>query len=396
MKILIISPGYFPITGNYGGAIENLINIYLKYNDTKEDKITVYSVEKKGYEIDKNIYKNTEFRSINISSFTFKIQNRLYRYLYKFNLSVLKRYYIKAVIKDLKRRKELDEYDLIIFENGQDFVEYFNKKVKTKARKVLHLHNDYLNVRTKRAKEKLNSLNEVWCVSNFIKRQVLEIDKKRGKDIKVLYNCINFPNYNTSFTSDERIIIRQELNITEKDFVFLYVGRIMPEKGVKELVEAFLKLNRNYDNIKLLVVGGGRGLDNTDKYIESVYQKSNKNIIFVGQVRNDNIYKYYLAADVQIVPSIWEEAFGLILLEGISFKLPIICTLSGGMPEVMGNCCLYVNRDNLVDELFVQMKKLYREPSISKKFISNYSKISEKFSVNNYENSFYNYVHIIK
>ena len=56
MKILIISPGFHPVTGGHGGAVENLINIYLQENETKyNNEITVYSAKRKKL-YDKGLY----------------------------------------------------------------------------------------------------------------------------------------------------------------------------------------------------------------------------------------------------------------------------------------------------------------------------------------------------
>ena len=75
MNILIISPGFHPVTGGHGGAVENLINIFLQENDEKyKNNVTVYSA-KRGNSFDKQIYKHTNFRLIDIGTFLYKIKH---------------------------------------------------------------------------------------------------------------------------------------------------------------------------------------------------------------------------------------------------------------------------------------------------------------------------------
>ena len=64
MKILIISPGYFPITKQQGGAIEKLIDNFLEFNEKVGHSIDVYSVKNSKSSFDDDIYKNTKFKII--------------------------------------------------------------------------------------------------------------------------------------------------------------------------------------------------------------------------------------------------------------------------------------------------------------------------------------------
>ena len=91
-----------------------------------------------------------------------------------------------------------------------------------------------------------------------------------------------------------------------------------------------------------------------------------------------------------MIPSKWEEPFGLIALEGIASHIRIISSSSGGLPEVLGNICLYVNKNHLIDELVSQMRKVLLENcNIDER---DYNKIIKKFSKENYTNTFNNYL----
>lgn len=379
--MLIISPGYHSVTGNHGGAIENLINIYLKYNDNIKDcnEIVVYSPKISDEEFDNQIYNNTSFRIIDLSSKYRVLKQKIYNQLKKISVIDVRRIYFRYVVKDILKKKENNKYDIIIFENGQENIKYFRKKIKTKSKVVLHLHNDYLNNNCNNGEKILGSFDEIWTVSNFIKNRIEEIQRVPDK-VKVLYNTIEYDKFNKIVSNDEKNELRTRYNISEKDFVFIYVGRIMEEKGVLELVQAFNILKQKYNAIKLIIVGGNKSLNNEGEYIESVRKEANGNVIFTGQIDNSDIYRYYSISKVQIIPSKWNEAFGLIALEGIASNLIIIASNSGGLPEVLGNTELLVDNNNLVNELVTKMEYVYKNKEKLEQLKMNYPGIIDKFS----------------
>ena len=80
------------------------------------------------------------------------------------------------------------------------------------------------------------------------------------KNLKVLANGnINGIDINQfsleNFDTQTITLIRSNLNFSSEDIIFLFVGRILKDKGVDELVNAFLKINQKYNNSKLLIVG---------------------------------------------------------------------------------------------------------------------------------------------
>ena len=99
-----------------------------------------------------------------------------------------------------------------------------------------------------RLKKILNLFDEVWAVSEFIKDRVDELDNTNDK-VKVLYNTIDYSLFSKKITLKEKEELKKEYNASG-DFIFLYVGRVMREKGTLELVQAFSNVNREFDNIK--------------------------------------------------------------------------------------------------------------------------------------------------
>lgn len=392
MNILIISSGFFPVTDKQGGAVEKLIENFLDYNENNDKKIVLYTVKTSSNKYDRKKYRNTQYRIIDKTKILFKIRRVIYGLLNKVFKKYVPNAYIREVIKDIKIRQEINFYDYIIFENGQNFIPYFKTETQTKSKIILHLHNDYLNRNTKNALEIVNSCNEIWVVSNFLKKQITEVLKT--DKIKILYNAIDSSLFNKSLNNKEKMSLRKDLNIKE-EFVFLYTGRLMKEKGVKELVIAFNNLNKKYLNVKLLIVGGSKDLTDKDVYISELKKlaSSNSNIIFTGYINSNLIYKYYGIASAQVIPSIGNESFGLIALEGVISNLPIIASDTGGLKEVLGESGIYVSKENIIKELEEKMMELVLKTPLELRFLTkDYLQILNKFSLKKYCENFDNYL----
>ena len=163
--------------------------------------------------------------------------------------------------------------------------------------------------------------------------------------------------------SKEKKIFYSKIGFSENDIIFLYVGRIYQDKGVLELIKSFNKIKTQKDNIKLLIVGQKRNnsRENNIYYDKILYekQKNNNSIFLYGNATSDELRVLYNISNIQIIPTLCEEAFGLVLLEGMSAKKKLIITNSGGMVEVANEDVKVVNKNaigsilNLSDFFFI-------------------------------------------
>ena len=71
--------------------------------------------------------------------------------------------------------------------------------------------------------------------------------------MSVVKNGIDIDKFNKKLSEKEKTVIRNELGINNEAFIILYVGRIIPEKGISELIEAINIINN--DNVVLLLIG---------------------------------------------------------------------------------------------------------------------------------------------
>ena len=128
--------------------------------------------------------------------------------------------------------------------------------------------------------------------------------------------------YKENINKEKLNKIRQELNINERDFIILYIGRLGEEKNVDFLIdnqEYFVNKNKN---IKLIIVGSG---PDYEKYQEKVKKlKLQNNIILTGKVPHEDIPYYYNLGNVFVTASTTETQ-GLTVIEAMSASIPVVC-----------------------------------------------------------------------
>ena len=119
-------------------------------------------------------------------------------------------------------------------------------------------------------------------------------------------------------------------------FYFLFVGRIVRDKGINELVSSFNKLQQENANIRLFLVGPYE--DDLDPISEKSREliTNNPSILAVGKKTGDELLKYYCAADCFVLPS-YREGFPNTVLEAGALELPSIVTDVNGSREIIIN-----------------------------------------------------------
>lgn len=327
MEILIINSSTLPYPPVKGGAVENLIDMYIKkYSNNEKYNFTIVSkFDIKAFEESKSEYPNVNFIWINTDTLKYKLRRIVTSILKKITHRYIENAYIYYAKKQITN---FDKYDVVISENVSEYGLVLRPLVKGKL--VLHLHNDILNKDIVENKKIFKSYDEFWCLSKYIKSRVDEIEQ--NNKTKLLYNGINIERFNQSLKQEEKISIKERFNIPLRDKIVMYSGRIVPEKGVLELVKAFNELG--LAKTKLLIVGDISGKGKYKKKIRKIIE-DNDNIITTGYVSYDTIPRLYNIADLGVVPSMWEEPFALTVVEFMASNTPLIVTNSGAIPELV-------------------------------------------------------------
>lgn len=121
----------------------------------------------------------------------------------------------------------------------------------------------------------------------------------------------------TAPTPEQKMELRRELGMQEKK-IALYVGRVDPKKGVNDLLYALPKLA---PDIGVYFVGG----EPEQSQLDICRELGAENAHFVGFQKKDALSRYYIAADVLVLPTL-SDVWGLVINEAMSFGLPVITT----------------------------------------------------------------------
>lgn len=142
---------------------------------------------------------------------------------------------------------------------------------------------------------------------------------------------------------DAREKVRLKYGIERNDVVFIYAGKIIPQKGPHLLIDAALSLCKEHNNVKVMLVGGG-----ASDYLSMIKRKVEgsslrKNFIFVPMVLNSELFRFYSAADV----GVWPSQSSMTMFEAMSCSLPVIISDRSEVTERVsaGNGLTYMAGD---------------------------------------------------
>jgi glycosyltransferase involved in cell wall biosynthesis len=167
------------------------------------------------------------------------------------------------------------------------------------------------------------------------KKSVLHADAVVGVSSKVVDRVRTFTGREKSLYTVLNGFIpgEQETNSNDSNEVkILFAATLIERKGCKYLIDAFKKLTARFENISLTVAGGGPLLNEMKKRAENL--NISDHIIFTGVVAHSDMLKYMASCDIFIMPS-WDEAFGVVYLEAMSQKKPVIGTEDEGITDVV-------------------------------------------------------------
>ncbi len=172
--------------------------------------------------------------------------------------------------------------------------------------------------------------------------------------------------------------IRRQYTLNDMDVVFSFAGRLTADKGINELLYAFLNIEKKYPNVKLFIMGGMDDYDSIDTKLFTE-AKSSQNIIFTGNV--SNVEEYYAASDIFVAPS-YREGFGLVVVEAEAMALPaIVSDVPGQTDAVKKDITGLICKVKSGDSLQKAMEKLVEDPKLR----ANMGNAAANYARNNYE-----------
>jgi len=310
MRVLMVTPGYYPIKGGTETMVQNL--------STELNRLGTYT-DVMAFNMDQKWKPKWRGKTEKIDGITvFKIPALDW-------LPIVHSPRINLGVNLIPGRFMclLKEYDIIHFHEAEFSFPLFSFLVKKP--RILHLHGIDFGFfkRYHLSRHVLNhSANLYLSITKQMKRELVRLGIPKNK-------IIYFPN-----SVDTRIFCPRT---EKKDNAILYVGRLSPDKCLHVLL-------RSLDYIKtpihLGIIGPlGWNLHYHHELLKSIEVENRKGkhkIVYLGRLDQAQLIKWYQEASILVLPSS-TEAFGIVILEALSCETPVVATYAGGIPEVVKN-----------------------------------------------------------
>lgn len=216
----------------------------------------------------------------------------------------------------------------------------------------------------------INKIDKIITPSEFYKLKLIQ-DGIPENNIEAIHNFIDMDNYNVE---------------VEDDGYAFYFGRLIKEKGIFTLLEAF----KGIKDKKLLIAGDGPDLEKIKEYLNK--NNMQEDVKLLGYIDSNKVKEYVRKSRFIIVPSIWYENCPYSVLETLAIGKPIIGSNLGGIPELVKN-----NESGLIytynkpKELQEKMKTLFENKELADELGKNAKQIAKKeYSKESYYNKIIN------
>lgn len=381
-RVAVITSGYLPVPNVLGGAVEALDMMMVRENEkTPNFEFTVFSSWAPGVDevIRDDAFQHTDFHFIKTPMLVKTADRCIYwaaKYILRKKKLMSYRYiaqrlwYIRKVGKALSKDDASGKapFDKVMIENHATLFmtmqEYGNAERYT-GKVYYHLHNEVTN--DFGCKHEIAQVKKVLGVSNYIVGTLDKFLREHGEDgLKseqkaVWRNGVDISRFGSDEAKRKAKDFRTKYGINDDDIVFLFSGRLTPEKGAEELLEAFTQVVDQVPNAKLVVAGAFFFNSNIKSPFEqklhdlaSQHQVEGK-IVFTGFVDYNDMPALYEMADVCVLPSIWDDPAPLAVIESLVSGKPLITTRSGGIPEYANDdCAIILERDDQLVEHLAQ------------------------------------------
>ena len=170
--------------------------------------------------------------------------------------------------------------------------------------------------------------NEVIVNSNYMKSEVQRLFGLPFEKINVVPNGVNL----NKFTGMDRDYSFRRKYAMDNEKIILFMGRLVYEKGIQNLIAAMPKVLASYHDAKLVIAGKGGMLD--ELKAQADYLGISNKVYFAGYMNGKDVERMYKAADISVFPSTYEP-FGIVALEGMLAERPIVVSDAGGLGEIV-------------------------------------------------------------
>ena len=390
-RVAVVTSGYLPVPNVLGGAVEALDMMMVRENEKNPNfEFTVFSSWASGIDdvVREGNFQHTDFRFIKTPVLVKAVDRCIYwaakyilhkKKLMSYRYIAQRLWYIHKVAKALSKDNAGGKapFDKIMIENHATLfmtMQKYGNAERYAGKVYYHLHNEVTN--DFGCKHEIARVKKVLGVSNYIVGTLDKFLRDHGEDgLKseqkaVWRNGVDISRFGSDEAKRKAKVFRTKYGIDDDDIVFLFSGRLTPEKGAEELLEAFAQVADRIPHAKLVVAGAFFFNSNIKSPFEQkLYDLASQpqvegKIVFTGFVDYNDMPALYGMADVCVLPSIWDDPAPLAVIESLVSGKPLVTTRSGGIPEYANDsCAIILERDSqLVEHLAQAMVELANEP----------------------------------
>ncbi len=220
--------------------------------------------------------------------------------------------------------KALSSGDVLWVHNRTNLAAHLSEITRSRGvRVVLHRHNLFYAATGRRGITALRDMPVVFC-SEFLAQDAETSYPGLLRRRYVLHNGADLRRFHSSCARTNSVP------------QIVFTGRLIPEKGVHVLLEAMRILQGRGIVASCKVIGGAQfGGNKMTSYVRSLHSTKAANTEMVGYLAGEAVADCLREADIHCCPSIWEEPFGMVIVEAMASGLPIVASHVGGIPEVL-------------------------------------------------------------
>jgi glycosyltransferase involved in cell wall biosynthesis len=274
-------------------------------------------------------------------------------------------YYDIFVINKIKNLIKKFQADLVFAHVGKGII--FAKKALLNSDIPLIAVNHSNNVK------RSVGTDMVLCVNNVIKERVISLGQKKDL-VKTIPNVISFDNSELTKFQYSKFSSNQPIKIG-------VLGRLAVEKNFDKLLHIVQRCQEQNIKLELFIAGEGSEKENLIKLTQQL--NITKQVKFLGWIKNKQ--EFFAKIDIFILPSN-NETFGIVLLEAMKYKVPIITTNTDGASAIITDQQngLLVSKsplEQMINQIIAAIIKLSSNPQLVEKITNNASKdLQEKYS----------------
>lgn len=170
--------------------------------------------------------------------------------------------------------------------------------------------------------------SEVIVNSNYMKSELQRLFGLPYEKINVIPNGVNLNNFNGVYRDYD---FRRRFAM-DNEKIILFIGRLVYEKGIQNLIGAMPKILDHYHDAKLVIAGKGGMIDELKNQVN--FLGINNKVYFAGYLNSTDVKKMYKCADISVFPSTYEP-FGIVAIEAMLSGTPVVVSDIGGLNEIV-------------------------------------------------------------